>query len=111
MTTTIMNMKEDFDDIEFNRLFKEKAHKPGENPWFTRRVMNRLPDKEKSTGLIPTEAWTYLIGIILCFLCWTFLFNSDYFDVITVRSLIYTCALALGSFLLIIQAIRSAFSY
>lgn len=104
-------MKKDFDDIEFKQLFKEKAHQPGENPWFTRRVLNRLPEKEKSGSIIPTEVWTYIIGIIMCFLCWIFLFSSDFFDVITVRSLIYTCTLAIGSFLLIIQAIRSAFSY
>ncbi len=104
-------MKEDFNDIEFKGIFKDKAHKPGENPWFTRRVLNRLPEKEETTSMIPTETLVYTIGLILCFLCWIFLFHTDYFDVITVRSLIYIGTLAIGSLLLTIQAIRSALSY
>lgn len=104
-------MKEDFDDIEFKKLFQEKAHKPGENRWFTPRVLNRLPEKEESSSVVLSEAWIYAIGVLLCAVCWVFLFYTGFFDVITVRSLIYIATLSVGSFLLAIQAIRSALSY
>lgn len=100
-------MKEDFNDIEFKRLFQEKAHKPGENRWFTPRVLNRLPEKESSNVFSP-EMWVYIIGILLCIVGWVFLFKTGFFDVITVKSLIYTITLAIGSFILTIQTIRTA---
>lgn len=104
-------MKKDFDDIEFKQLFKEKAHQPGKNPWFTRRVLNRLPEKEKSESILSSETWVYSIGLLLCVVCWGFLLTNNYFEVITVKSLIYTIGLIVGSFILTIQTIRSAFSY
>ena len=55
-------MKEDFDDIKFKQLLKEEAHKPGENPWFTRRVLNRLPEKDENTSIYVIEKWVYAIG-------------------------------------------------
>lgn len=104
-------MKEDFNDIEFQKLFKEKAHKPGENPWFTRRVLNRLPEKESVPSAYSIEKWIYAISTVLCSLCWVYLFNTDFFDVITVRTLIHTLLLVIGSILFVIQALRSIFSF
>lgn len=106
-----MNMKEDFNDIEFQKLFKEKAHKPGENPWFTRRVLNRLPEKESVPSAYSIEKWIYAISTVLCSLCWVYLFNTDFFDVITVRTLIYIVALIIGTIAFIIQAVRAILSY
>ena len=106
-----MNMKEDFNDIEFQKLIKEKAHKPGENPWFTRRVLNRLPEKESVPSAYSIEKWIYVISTVLCGLCWVYLFNTDFFDVITVRTLIHTLLLVIGSILFVIQALRSIFSF
>lgn len=106
-----MNMKEDFNDIEFQKLIKEKAHKPGENPWFTRRVLNRLPEKETVPSAYSIEKWIYAISTVLCSLCWVYLFNTDFFDVITVRTLIHTLLLVIGSILFVIQALRSIFSF
>ena len=106
-----MNMKEDFNDIEFQKLIKEKAHKPGENPWFTRRVLNRLPEKESVPSAYSIEKWIYAISTVLCGLCWVYLFNTDFFDVITVRTLIHTLLLVIGSILFVIQALRSIFSF
>ena len=104
-------MKEDFNDIEFQKLIKEKAHKPGENPWFTRRVLNRLPEKESVPSAYSIEKWIYAISTVLCGLCWVYLFNTDFFDVITVRTLIHTLLLVIGSILFVIQALRSIFSF
>lgn len=101
-------MKEDFDDIELKQFFQEKAHKPGENRWFTPRLLNRLPEKNKTTSdAFAIERWTYVIGLIICVICWGFLFRSGYFDVITVRTLIYTAALIIGSIALFVQTIRT----
>lgn len=106
-----MNMKEDFNDIEFQKFIKEKAHKPGENPWFTRRVLNRLPEKESDPSAYSIEKWIYAISTVLCGLCWVYLFNTDFFDVITVRTLIYIVALIIGTIAFIIQAVRAILSY
>lgn len=104
-------MKKDFNDIEFRALLKEKAHNPNENPWFTRRVLNRLPEKDETSNIFAMEKWIYAIGAVLCGLCWGYLFTTDFFDVITVRSLIYIIALIIGSIILGLQAIRSLISY
>lgn len=104
-------MKEDFNDIEFKKLFQEKAHKAGENRWFTPRVLNRLPEKSVGSNLFAIEKWAYVIGLLLCVLGWNILFKSGFFDVITVKSLIYIAALAIGSFILTIQTVRSALSF
>lgn len=102
-------MKEDFNDIEFKKLLKEQAQQPGENPWFTPRLLNRLPEKQE-TNVFSIEKWIYAVGMILCVICWGVLYSTGYFNVITVRSLIYIIALAVGSFTLLIQTIRSTFS-
>ena len=102
-----MIMNDDFNDIEFKKAFQEQAHKPGENAWFTRRVLNRLPEKE-STGVLTAEMWGYVIGIFLSIVGWGVLYKTGFFDVITVKSLIYIIALAIGSFILLVQTIRAS---
>ena len=102
-----MIMKEDFNDIEFKKLFQEQVHKPGENVWFTRRVLNRLPEKE-SSSLFTAEMWGYVIGIFLCIVGWGVLYKTGFFEVITVKSLIYIVTLAIGSFILLVQTIRTS---
>ncbi len=102
-----MIMKEDFNDIQFKKLLQEQAHKPGENAWFTRRVLNRLPEKE-STGIFTAELWGYVIGIFLCIVGWGVLYKTGFFDVITVKSLLYIVSLAIGSLILLIQTIRAS---
>ncbi len=101
-------MKEDFDDIAFKQLLKENAHKPRENRWFTPRLMNRLPEKDSTTFSI--EKWIYLIGVVLCSICWIVLFYTGFFDTMTVRTLIYVMAMAATSLFITFQAIRTAIS-
>lgn len=101
-------MKEDFDDIEFKKLFQEQAHKPGENRWFTPRLMNRLPEKESSTFSI--EKWAYIIAVALCAICWIGLYHTGYFDTMTVRTLLYVMSMAVVSLFVTIQAIKTTFS-
>ena len=35
------------DDMELSRLLKEQLPEAGRNEWFTRKVMNRLPEKQQ----------------------------------------------------------------
>ena len=39
-----MNTNEE--DKKLAQMLKQGAHDPGENPWFTRRVLNKLPEKQ-----------------------------------------------------------------
>ena len=103
-------MKEYFNDIEFKQLLQGKAHKAGENKWFTPKVLNRLPEKDQSTDIQHIEKWCYCIGMVLCCLFWIILSTTGYFDIITVRSLIYITCLSIGSLFLAIQTIRTVFS-
>lgn len=103
-------MKEDFNDIELKKLLQEKAYQPGKNRWFTPRLLNRLPEKTES-GLFSVEMCVYVISLVLCLVGWIFIFKTSYFDVITIKSLICIIALIIGSFVLVIQSIRTAFSF
>lgn len=53
-----------FDDDELRALLMQNADTPHDNPWFTRKVLNRLPERHSGFGWI--ENATYLIGIIIC---------------------------------------------
>ena len=47
------------DDMELSRLLKEQLPEAGRNEWFTRKVMNRLPEKQqRSFGWLLPLAFT-----------------------------------------------------
>ena len=48
-----MNTNEE--DKKLAQVLKQGAHDPGENPWFTKRVLNKLPEKH-SHG-----SWTSMV--------------------------------------------------
>ena len=55
-----MNTNEE--DKKLAQVLKQGAHDPGENPWFTRRVLNKLPEKQ------PRGSWaTTVIYAIAAF--------------------------------------------
>ena len=39
--------KEDISDLQLKRILKEGEDKTPQNPWFVRKVMNRLPAKKR----------------------------------------------------------------
>ena len=45
-------MKRSTEDIEFANLLKERTPKVEQNPWFTRKVINRLPEKGNIAGIV-----------------------------------------------------------
>ena len=38
-------MEKTKEDMEFMQMLKDNTPETAENPWFTRKVMNRLPQK------------------------------------------------------------------
>lgn len=87
-------MKRDKEDIELKRLLQEQLPKASENPWFTRKVINRLPEHRKSYAWI--EYLAYFVGGIICGLCWKSFVSGFNFNVITVgevlKYVVLTCA-------------------
>lgn len=58
-------------DDALKQLLQDKAHESGDNPWFTRRVLNRLPARRPMlwmglaayvvAGLLLVGAWVWML--------------------------------------------------
>ena len=96
----------DQEDKKLEQMLKQNAHDPGENPWFTKRVLNKLPDKPKRD-----RAWTtpvlYTLALVVCCLCWGLLIKDQDFSVITVRDLLYHGVMAAVTIVVLVQDITS----
>lgn len=56
-------MKETENDIRLRETFKKKLPDAPISPWFTRKVLNRLPERQRNlAGKI--ELWTCVAGIM-----------------------------------------------
>ena len=79
------------DDKIIAKTLQEHAYKEGANPWFTPRVMNRLPERQR------THSWVghaiYIAAAIVCLVIWLTLIAGQDFTVITVRD-VTQCLLA-----------------
>ena len=63
------------------------------NPWFTRRVLNRLPERRvQGAGLMGTLC--YILMIIVCALGWTIVVLHQDFGVITVGNIAFAVTLS-----------------
>ena len=81
-----MNTNEE--DKRLASVLKQGAHDPGENPWFTKRVLNKLPEKrEKGTSW--SSVVLYAVALVACVLCWLMLLHGQDYAAITVRDLLY----------------------
>ena len=58
-------MKRETDDIELGRMLKQIQPEAGSNEWFTRKVMNRLPEK-RSPGLGWLLPAAFALSFIIC---------------------------------------------
>ncbi len=80
-------MKRNTNDIEFANLLKQNTPEANQNPWFTRKVMNRLPEKSQ-----PTFMWGSIFVSILCTLAaaaaWYLFFSKHSLEVVTVRDIV-----------------------
>jgi len=74
-------------DKELEQLLKQQALQPGDNPWFTSRVLNKLPSRASHRrSWMP--ALLLLLAIVVCVICWLGLIRHQDFTVITVRDLL-----------------------
>ena len=60
-------MKRTDEDIQFAELLKAHMPETSENPWFTRKVMNRLPYKPKTM-----PRWIKAVGYGICIMLMAF---------------------------------------
>ncbi|MGN0213276.1 MAG: hypothetical protein ACI4AH_00520 [Muribaculaceae bacterium] len=75
-------MKRTDEDIQFAELLKANTPEPSENPWFTRKVMNRLPYKH-STAHRWVKAIGYAICILLMVISWVAYVTQINLEVVT----------------------------
>ena len=80
-----MNTNEE--DKKLAQMLKQGAHDPGENPWFTRRVLNKLPERREQGSW--SSVLLYAAALVVCCLCWLMLWRGQDTTVITVRDLLY----------------------
>ena len=80
-----MNTNEE--DKKLAQVLKQGAHDPGENPWFTRRVLNKLPEKQSRGSWATTVV--YAIALVACVLCWLMLWRGHDWGDVTVRAVLY----------------------
>ena len=74
-------------DKELARLLKEQLPEAGRNEWFTRKVMNRLPEKQqRSFGWLLQVAFT--VSIILCLAGWAYFLSNLNLQIILVRDVV-----------------------
>lgn len=73
-------------------MMRQQAYEPGDNPWFTPRVMNKLPEKRARKRSVLAIV-CYLAALVVCGLSWAWWANGS-FNVITVGDIIYLASLA-----------------
>ena len=99
-----MNTNEE--DKKLAQMLKQGAHDPGENPWFTRRVLNKLPEKQ------PRGSWAttviYAIALVVCVLCWLMMWRGQDWGAITVRDVLYNATIGIVTLTILWQTIASA---
>ena len=81
-----MNTNEE--DKKLASVLKQGAHDPGENPWFTRRVLNKLPEKREK-GASWSSVVIYAVALVACCLCWLLMWHGQDWGAVTVRDLLY----------------------
>ncbi|MBQ0069158.1 MAG: DUF5056 domain-containing protein [Bacteroidales bacterium] len=93
------------DDNKLKSLLKEQSFKAEENPWFTHRVLNKLPRRQSSTSWI--TALSLVLACIACAVAWILMFKNFNFMVITVRDLLTFGALAAITTSVAVQSLRA----
>ncbi len=93
------------EDKQLARMLKQGAHDPGENEWFTRRVLNKLPEKQ------PRGSWAttviYAVALVVCIVCWLALWRGQDPGVITVRDVLYHVMIGIVTLTVLWQTVVS----
>lgn len=95
-------MKETIEDKRLKEIFKRDLPAAPENPWFVRKVMNRLPARTSNVASIIEYAGFIVAGVILAFYWYMLVTDAESSDVITVKDIIYYCILTAMTFSLAI---------
>ena len=96
------------DDMELSRLLKEQLPEAGRNEWFTRKVMNRLPQQQqRSFGWLLPLAFT--VSIILCLVGWLFFLHNLNLDIILVRYVVTLATLFATTLVVMWQFLHTLF--
>jgi len=99
-----MNTNEE--DKKLAQILKQGAHDPGENPWFTRRVLNKLPEKQARGSWATTVI--YAIALVVCGLSWLLMWRGqEASGVITVRDVLYNVLMGAVTLTVLWQTITS----
>ena len=99
-----MNTNEE--DKKLAQILKQGAHDPGENPWFTRRVLNKLPEKQARGSWATTVV--YAIALVVWAICWLMMWRSQDWGAVTVRDVLYNFMMGAVTVTVLWQTIASA---
>jgi hypothetical protein len=95
------------EDKKLAQVLKQAAHDPGENEWFTRRVLNKLPEpKPKFRGSWATTV-VYALALAACVVCWLLMCRNQDWGAITVRDLFYHATIGTVTLIVLWQTIIS----
>jgi len=92
------------DDSKLREILKREQPKAGDNPWFTRKVMNRLPEKKEKFNWI--ENLIYILCGVICVLCWKWFIEDLNLSAITVGELLKYIILISSTMFLIGASIK-----
>jgi len=95
------------EDKKLAQVLKQGAHDPGENPWFTRRVLNKLPERQSRSSWATTVLYT--IALAACVVCWLVLLRGQDWGAVTVRDMLYNAMMVVVTLTLLWQTITSLF--
>ena len=98
-----MNTNEE--DKKLVQMLKQGAHDPGENPWFTHRVLNKLPEKQSRGSWATTVI--YAIALVACALCWLMMWRGQDWGAVTVRDVLYNAMMGFVTLTVLWQTITS----
>ena len=100
-------MKPSQEDIQLGKMLKQQSYQAGDNPWFTKRVLNRLPESKRSTRWV--WAVICIVAAAMCALCWWTMFQEQDFMVITMRDIAHAAVMLAVTGVVLWQGIATAF--
>ncbi len=104
-----MMMKRTQEDIKLGQLLKEQSPHAGHNPWFTKRVLNRLPEPRRATRWV--WAAVCIVAAVMCAVCWWTMFRDQDFMVITMRDLAHAAVMLAVTGVVLWQGIATALQH
>ncbi len=98
-----MNTNEE--DKKLAQALKQGAHDPGDNPWFTKRVLNKLPEKHSHGSW--TSMVLYAIALVACVVCWVMMWRGQDLGTVTVRDLLYNALMGVVTLTVLWQEVMA----